>query len=132
MKQRILDTLKMMGVCFAVIVFFAFLAASCEDKEDRAERSVALEEMREQIWDEAYQAGYEDGYDAACYDLSVRSLPIIDLVSPQSSAEDITVYVSRSFLIHKKSNCSGMKVYTEMTLAQAESFGYEKCKKCWK
>ena len=88
--------------------------------------------MREQIWDEAYQAGYEDGYDAACYDLSARSLPIIDSVSPQSSAEDITVYVSRSFLIHKKPDCSGMKVYTEMTLSQAESFGYEKCKKCWK
>lgn len=43
-----------------------------------------------------------------------------------------TVYVSnRSNTIHRVSDCSGMKNYREMTLAQAVSHDYAKCKNCW-
>lgn len=46
-------------------------------------------------------------------------------------SSDTTVYVSNSGKIHLKSNCSGMKNYTEMTLGNADSRGYEYCKNCW-
>ena len=92
---------------------------------------------------QGYDAGYADGYRKAReeFDKDSRANLGAALITPQPSsspksstapADDITVYVSRSFKIHKKSNCSGMTVYSEMSLSQAESFGYEKCKKCWK
>lgn len=46
-------------------------------------------------------------------------------------SSDTTVYVSNSGKVHLKSNCSGMKNYTEMTLGEADSRGYEYCQKCW-
>uniref|UniRef100_A0AAU8B5R4 Uncharacterized protein n=1 Tax=Dulem virus 33 TaxID=3145751 RepID=A0AAU8B5R4_9CAUD len=43
-----------------------------------------------------------------------------------------TVYVSdRSHTIHSVSDCSGMKNYTEMTLGDADSKGYNYCPNCW-
>lgn len=42
-----------------------------------------------------------------------------------------TVYVSNSHKIHSVSDCSGMKHYTEMTLAEAQAKGYELCSNCW-
>lgn len=44
---------------------------------------------------------------------------------------EATVYVSASGKYHSKSNCSGMKNYTEMTLTQAKDNGYDPCKKCY-
>ena len=44
---------------------------------------------------------------------------------------DRTVYVSNAGKIHLKSDCSGMKTYTEMTLEEAYNAGYEKCERCW-
>ncbi|MCD8322250.1 MAG: hypothetical protein LUC89_05110 [Oscillospiraceae bacterium] len=42
------------------------------------------------------------------------------------------VYVSQSsHKIHLRSNCSGMKNYTTMTLGEAESRGYEYCSNCF-
>ena len=43
----------------------------------------------------------------------------------------VTVYVSNSGKYHSKSNCSGMKHYTEMSLGEALDMGYVACKKCW-
>ena len=75
MKDRVLDSLKLIGICIAVIAFFTFLAASCEDKEDRAEREAAEEELHEQIRAEedlheqiraeAYHEGFGDGVSEA-------------------------------------------------------------------
>ncbi|MCC8357069.1 MAG: hypothetical protein LJU34_04345 [Oscillospiraceae bacterium] len=42
------------------------------------------------------------------------------------------VYVSTSsHKIHLRSDCSGMKNYSTMTLGEAESCGYEYCKNCF-
>ncbi len=43
----------------------------------------------------------------------------------------VTVYVSNSGKYHSKSNCSGMKNYTEMSLDEAIDAGHVACKKCW-
>lgn len=43
----------------------------------------------------------------------------------------VTVYVSSSGKYHSKSNCSGMKYYTEMSLEEAIEAGHIACKKCW-
>ena len=124
MKQRFLDTLKMIGVCVAVIAFFSFLAASCEDTEDRAEREAAMEELRDQVWDEAYRCGYDDGYDAAAYDLSYAE--------GSRSSDDFPVYISSSFTMHKKSTCSGMKNYIEMPYSIASQYFTKTCGTCFK
>ena len=51
--------------------------------------------------------------------------------TPTSSQSDSrTVYVSKSGKIHFKSDCSGMKNYTEMTYAEAIAAGYSLCSKC--
>lgn len=170
MKQRFLDTLKMIGVCMAVIFFFAFLVHSCDDDED----SLAdYEELREQVWDEAYHEGfgdgvseayagnafvvdehylkvydegYSDGYSAgysAALDEYARSAPdptpsptVRPASTPQPttapSADDFTVYVSNSGTMHKKSNCSGMKHYTEMPYSVASQYYTKKCSNCFK
>jgi len=45
---------------------------------------------------------------------------------------DTTVYVSyRSNTVHSVHDCSGMKSYREMTIADATSRGYEFCPTCW-
>ncbi|MBQ0065172.1 MAG: DNA/RNA non-specific endonuclease [Firmicutes bacterium] len=44
--------------------------------------------------------------------------------------DSITVYVSVTGKYHSKSNCSGMKNYTTMSLTEAQSYGYSPCKKC--
>ncbi len=41
------------------------------------------------------------------------------------------VYVSKSNTYHAKSNCSGMKTSTRMTLAEAKSKGAKPCSKCY-
>ena len=47
-------------------------------------------------------------------------------------SDSTTVYVSNSgHKIHRLSDCSGMKYYTPMTLSEAESNGYAKCKVCF-
>jgi hypothetical protein len=40
------------------------------------------------------------------------------------------VYVSRKNVIHFRSDCSGMKYYTEMTLEQAAAAGFAYCDHC--
>ena len=45
---------------------------------------------------------------------------------------DTIVYVStRSHTIHSVHDCSGMKNYSEMTVAEAEAKGYDYCPNCW-
>ncbi len=44
---------------------------------------------------------------------------------------DTIVYVSQSGKIHSVHDCSGMKSYKEMTIAEAEAKGYEYCSNCW-
>lgn len=142
MKDRVLDTLKLIGICIAFIAFFAFLAASCEDKEDRAERYAAQEELREQIWDEAFQegfesgveSGYESGYDAG-YDKGYETALGQHSESgfrQAPSSDDFPVYISSSFTMHKKSNCSGMKNYIEMPYSVASQYYSKKCGNCFK
>lgn len=46
-------------------------------------------------------------------------------------SSDTVVYVSTSHKIHSVPDCSGMKKYTEMTLGEADSRGYEYCSNCW-
>lgn len=47
-------------------------------------------------------------------------------------SSDTVVYVSRSHKIHRVSDCSGMTHYTEMTLGEADSRGYDDyCDNCW-
>ena len=83
-------------------------------------------------YDRGYAAGYEAGYTAALSEAKNTSTPAVKSTNTPSDDESMTVYVSRNFIIHKKSTCSGMKYYSTMTLAQALSFGYTKCSKCWK
>lgn len=52
-----------------------------------------------------------------------------DTSSTQNNS--VTVYVSSTGKIHSKSNCSGMKSYTEMSYDEAVSKGYVFCKKCY-
>ena len=60
-------------------------------------------------------------------------------LEPEPEPEEIrglppetTVYVSdRSSTIHKSSDCSNMKHYREMTLADADAEGYHYCLKCF-
>lgn len=45
---------------------------------------------------------------------------------------DTIVYVSaKSSTIHKIHDCSGMKNYREMTIAEADAAGYKYCPNCW-
>lgn len=53
----------------------------------------------------------------------------INKTSPNVS---VIVYVSNSGKYHKRPDCSGMKHYTEMSLADAKSSNYAACKKCYK
>lgn len=48
-----------------------------------------------------------------------------------SITNSATVYVSRNGKYHSRSNCSGMKHYTEMSRKAAEAAGYQACKKCY-
>lgn len=48
-----------------------------------------------------------------------------------SNNSGITVYVSRQGIYHKSPNAHGMKYYTEMTLDEAESSGYDRCDSCY-
>ncbi len=43
---------------------------------------------------------------------------------------EATVYVSSGGKYHRRSDCSGMKTYTEMTLSEATDSGYAPCKRC--
>jgi len=45
--------------------------------------------------------------------------------------EGVTVYVSSTGKYHSKSNCSGMKSFTEMSLDEALEAGHIACKRCW-
>lgn len=59
---------------------------------------------------------------------------VVTTVSEPVTIEEeivITVYVSNSGKYHSKSNCSGMKHYTEMSLDEAIGAGHVACKKCW-
>lgn len=48
------------------------------------------------------------------------------------SSDGGTVYISyNSYKIHKRSNCSGMKYYFEMSYKDAKAAGYVKCKNCY-
>lgn len=51
--------------------------------------------------------------------------------SSSSETNSYTVYVSRNGKIHKRSNCSGMKYYTEMSYSSAKAAGYVECKNCY-
>ena len=51
-------------------------------------------------------------------------------VEATQKTNERTVYVSNKGKYHYKSNCSGMKNYTEMSLSEAKEHGYEACKKC--
>jgi hypothetical protein len=47
-------------------------------------------------------------------------------------SDSTTVYVSKSGKkIHLKSDCSGMKNYTTMTLGEAQAKGYARCSRCF-
>lgn len=48
-----------------------------------------------------------------------------------SNNSGITVYVSRQGIYHKSPNAHGMKYYTEMTLEEAQSSGYDRCDSCY-
>lgn len=89
-----------------------------------------------------YERGYADGYAAAMSDLS-RTVPDITPVpttraavtprpAPTPSTDDFTIYISNSGTMHKKSNCSGMKHYTEMPYSIAKDYYTKKCSKCFK
>lgn len=58
--------------------------------------------------------------------------PAEPVKSIDKSKNSPTVYVSNSGKYHSKSNCSGMKYYTVMTLDEAIEAGYDACKKCYK
>lgn len=48
-----------------------------------------------------------------------------------SNNSSTTVYVSRKGIYHKSPNAHGMKYYTEMTLDEAISNGYDRCDSCY-
>lgn len=100
-------------------------------------------------YDSGYSDGYAAGYEAALAELESRAGPEITpaptstplytppprfTVAPTAApaSDDFTVYVSRSGTIHKKSNCSGMKHYTEMPYSVASQYYTAKCSKCFK
>ncbi len=45
--------------------------------------------------------------------------------------QSVTVYVSRNGIYHRISNCSGMRIFTPMTLAEAIENGCRYCQNCW-
>ena len=51
--------------------------------------------------------------------------------TPSQAPSSSVVYVSRNGVIHRRSNCSGMKYYTEMSYSTAVSSGYRLCSKCY-
>lgn len=93
-----------------------------------------------------FAEGYAAGYAAAIGELNNRS--ISDVMTEEhaiptsappekptpniTSANDFTVYISRNGVMHKKSNCSGMKYYTEMPYSVASEYYTQKCSKCFK
>ena len=107
-----------------------------------------------------YDAGYMDGYRIAmeeqAVNVSTRVLPEITpsvptsrptatprptvrpastprpTATPTVAPDDFSVYVSNSGTMHKKSNCSGMKHYTEMPYSVASQYYDKKCSKCFK
>ena len=86
--------------------------------------------------DDGYASGKSDGYSDGYFDGvsdGVSSSTSSSYTAPRSSIDaTTTVYVSRSgHLIHRRSNCSNMKYYTEMTYAEACAAGYRHCSKCF-
>ena len=54
-----------------------------------------------------------------------------DYDNNSSNNSGITVYVSRKGIYHKSPSAHGMKYYTEMTLDEAQSSGYDRCDSCY-
>lgn len=61
----------------------------------------------------------------------VTEAPVQEEATYHGHKASTTVYVSNNGKIHLKSNCSGMKNYTTMTLGEAENRGYDECSKCF-
>lgn len=62
---------------------------------------------------------------------TVRATTADTSSQPVIEHESVTVYVSSTGKYHSKSNCSGMKSYTEMSLDEALEAGHIPCKRCW-
>ena len=61
MKERILDTLKMIGVVFGCILLFFIFVASVSDDDPDEDYYEAIERTRSETWVEAYHEGFDDG-----------------------------------------------------------------------
>lgn len=73
-----------------------------------------------------YDTGYKAGYRAAQATVqTARSIPA------ETESASNAVYISKSGIIHSRSDCSGMKYYTEMSYSDAAAAGCRKCSKCW-
>ena len=110
--------------------------------EEGYREGLAAGEAQQETWyKEGYEDGLRDGYEEG-YAAGVAETPagtaaatvyaagpsLSDTVSATTSGStdafaSYTVYVSRKGVIHKRSNCSGMKHYTEMTYASAVAAG---------
>lgn len=81
-----------------------------------------------------YSKGTNDGFSSG-YDAGKRTVPdnptSDNRAVPHQTPSTVTVYVSRNGVIHRKSNCSGMKYYTEMSYSAALAAGYRECSKCF-
>lgn len=91
-------------------------------------------------YEKGYAAGYDAGYKAA---LETRAMPEVSAettprltASPSPTAapasDDFTVYISRSFTMHKTSTCSGMTESIGMPYSVAREYFDKKCKNCFK
>ncbi len=78
-----------------------------------------------------YRSGYDDGLQKG-KESTAAVVATSSAASGNSETNSATVYVSRNGVIHLRSNCSGMKYYTEMSYDAAVSAGYRKCSKCYK
>lgn len=84
---------------------------------------------------EKYDAGYAAGKKVSSSyrsSSSASSASTYKTTPYASYSLEMTVYVSNSgHKIHRRSNCSGMKYYTEMSYGEACERGYTHCSKCF-
>lgn len=81
---------------------------------------------------DGYSSGYRAGTQSGTTSIYIpNNLPSSHSGDHYISSVSSTVYVSRNGKIHKISNCSGMKYYTEMDYDAAIAAGYVLCSKCF-
>ena len=132
------------GILLAVILLFGVIMYLPD-----ARRS-SYEEGKTDGYTAGHEAGYSSGYESGnqnailnsnttstitthTFGSSAKQNNLSSSTRPSTTSDNqfSTVYVSRNGVIHRQSNCSGMKYYTEMGYSDAIAAGYRLCSKCY-